>query len=59
MIKKRAAEKMDKIQDHKKERSQNFADSKLRPAPVLDNLDAVTVPKSLQIKVRKQTLQIS
>ena len=46
-------------QDHKKDRSQNLADLKMCPALLLGNLDAVTAPESLQIRVRKPTLQIS
>ena len=44
----------------KKERNrQNLADLEPSPAPILDTLDADNVPKSLQIRVRKPTLQIS
>ena len=51
MVKKVPVKKMTK----KQETSQNLADLEPSPAPLFGNLDADTVPKSLQIRVRKPT----
>ena len=55
MIKKVPYKKM----DNKQENRQDLVDLEPSPAPILDTLDADTVPKSLHIGVRKPTLQIS
>ena len=56
MIKKVPYKKMDNKQQ---ENRQDLVDLEPSPAPILDTLDADTVPKSLRIRVRKPTLQIS